>query len=598
MRHIVQALLLIPTLLLPTAPDRAVAQAKVDEQVVAPNEDGLIYYISPRSAHVIAVTQKGSRFVVTRDGVPGPQIDKLLNPGTSSWIMNFSPDGERYGYTAKVGQDWIAVVDGKEVYRQPIGTNDLINRGGGPHLRFSPNGKHWVLYYHNPDVQRPTDDPSWYMWDGVAGPKGADAVLAVSPDGERHAYIVANPANTNQKMLVVDGKPAGYSGFDPIFTADGTRLYTTRQVRPAQGPMVTEVLLDGRVVARAGNAKIHIPPTGNGALVLLGRFDQQRGREIWAIAAGNGIVPNSESMGLGPVWFSEDGKHYAVKSSSTGGVGLIVDGVRHREYTSVDSVRFTDTGKATYVAQTGTKWFVLTGDQESDVMLASMFVSPQTGKGGRIGYAGSTTSGQIIVVDDKATKIEGRFASVEEFKFSPDGTHSAVWIGAAGSPGGTVSVDGAPGAGTLQVDFGQMSANSPKRYLWSPDSRFTLHYGAAGTTWGNDYGFFMGNRYYSVGKQTRVEKPTFTPDGKHLFWLTLDGQREMMEVWLDGKKVYEFDSQGTRPLTGDGAGWVMGADGVLTFVIQTVDGFKRVRVTPGREHGVDAMLTKGKTINK
>jgi hypothetical protein len=592
MRH-VALILLIQTLVLPA---RALAQAKVDEQVVAPNEDGLSYYISPKGAHLVAVTQKGSRYVVSRDGVPGPQIDQLLNPGTGSWIMNFSPDGERYAYSAKVGQDWIAVVDGKEVYRQPIGSNDLVNRGGGPHVRFSPNGKHWFIYYHNPSATRPTDDPSWYMWDGVAGPKGAEAVIAVSPDGERHAYMVTNPANPNQRVLVVDGKPAAYAGFDPIFSADGTRIYSTRLVRPAQGPQVTEVLVDGQVVARAHNAKIHVPPAGAGALILLGRMDPATRMERWGILAGKGIVPNSESSQLGQVWFSDDGKHYAVKSIQSPTVSLIVDGVRHRDYTSVDSVRFTDAGKVTYLAQTGTKWFVVTGDQESDVMLASMFVSPTTGKGGRIGYAGSTTSGQVIVVDNKATRVEGRFASAEEFRFSPDGTHSSVWIGAAGTPGGTVSVDGAPGAGTLHADFGQMSKGDPKRYLWSPDSKFTLHYGAPGTTWSGDFGYFMGNRYYSLGNLSRVEKPTFTPDGKHLFWIAVAGQRGMMEVWLDGKKVYEFDDQGARPLAGDGSGWKMGGDGVLTFIVQTVDGFKRIRITPGADHGVEAMLAKAKPV--
>jgi hypothetical protein len=588
MRHVALSILLFPTL--------ALAQAKVDEQVVAPNEDGLTYYISPRSAHVVAVTQKGSRYVVTRDGVPGPQIDQLLNPGTASWIMNFSPDGERYAYSAKVGQDWIAVVDGKEVFRRPIGSNDHINRGGGPHVRFSPNGKHWFIYYRNPSALRPGQDPEWFAWDGVEGPKGADENIALSPDGERHAYVVTNPTNPDQKALVVDGKLAAYSGFDPIFSADGTRLYSTRQIRPAQGQIVTEVLVDGRVVARGLNAKIHIPPVGPGALILLSRQDPQTRMERWGIMGSKGMVPNSESPQLGPVWFSDDGKHYAVKSTQSSTVSLIVDGVRGREYASVDSVRFSDDGKVAYVARSGAKWFVVTGDQESDVMLGSNFVSPVMGKGGRIGYAGSTTSGQVIVVDNKATRVEGRAASAEEFRFSPDGTRASWWIGAAGAPGGTVSVDGAPGAGTLHRDFGTMAGPDPKRYIWSPDSKFTLHYGAPGTTWGSDYGFYMGDRYYSLGNISRVNKPTFTPDGKHLFWIVEAGQRGMMEVWLDGKKVYEFDEQGRAPLAGDGAGWVMGPDGVLTFVIQTVDGFKRVRVTPGPENGVEAMLAKAKVV--
>ncbi|MEZ4588990.1 MAG: hypothetical protein R2909_21675 [Gemmatimonadales bacterium] len=598
MRRIVQALLLVPPLLLPIRPRDAAAQAKVDEQIVAPNEDGLTYYVSPRGAHLVAVTQKGSRYVVSHDGVPGPQVDQVLNPGTASWIMNFSPDGQRHGYTAKVGQDWIAVVDGKEVYRQPIGSNDLINRGGGPHLRFSPNGKHWVFYYHNPDARLPTADPSWYMWDGVAGPKGAEAVLVVSPDGERHAYVVANPANPNQKALIVDGKPAGYVGFDPIFSADGTRLYTTREIRPAQGPVVTEVLIDGRVAARALTAKIHIPPAGPGALILLARQDPQTQMQRWAIAAANGIVPNSESSQFGEVWFSDDGKHYAIKAvQSSGAAVLIVDGIRHREYASVDSVRFTDTGTVSYVARTGAKWFVVTGDQESEVMLSSMFVGLTTGKGGRIGYAASTTSGPVVVVDGKATKVEGRLATAEAFSFSPDGTRAAWWLGSSGSPGGTVSVDGAAGAGILHRDFAQLTPGDPVRYIWNPDSKFTLHYGAAGAQWGNDFGFYLGDRYYTLGNVSRVVKPTFTPDGKHLFWSVEEGQRGMMTVWLDGKQVYEFDEQGRAPLAAPG-GWQMGADGVLTFVVQTVDGFKRVRITPGPEHGVEAMLAKAKVVSR
>ncbi|MGE3618514.1 MAG: hypothetical protein AB7L66_21770, partial [Gemmatimonadales bacterium] len=568
-------------------------QARVDSQVVAPNEDGLIYYLSPTGAHLVAVTQKGSRYIVTRDGVAGPAVDAILNPGTAAWIMNFSADGERYGYTAKVGQDWIAVVDGKEVYRRAIGTNDLVHRGGGPHLRFSPNGKHWVLYYHNPSAQQPADDPSWYLWDGVMGPKGADANLVVSPDGEHHAYIVVNPANPNQRALVVDGKPAGYAGFDPIFSADGTRLYTTREVRPAQGAPVTEVLINGRLVARAANAKIHIPPAGSGALMLIARADRQ-GRQVWAIAAGTGIVPNSESAQFGEVWFSEDGKHYAIKSTQSGGVSLIVDGVRHREYASVDSVRFTDAGQVAYLARAGSKWLVVTGDQESDVIQG--YGALATGKGGRVGYVATTSTGPMVVVDGKPTRIDGRLASAEEFRFSPDGTRAAWWIGVAGSPGGTVSVDGAPGSGTLHADFAQIAARDPKRYLWSPDSKFTLHFGAAGTQWGNDFGFFMGDRYYSLGDVRRVSKPTFTPDGRHLFWLVDDGQREMLVLWLDGKQVFEFDGQGRAPLAGDGAGWVMGADGVLTLVVQTVEGFKRVRVTPGPEAGVEAMLAKAKPV--
>ena len=323
-------------------------------------------------------------------------------------------------------------------------------------------------------------------------------------------------------------------------------------------------MVDGRVVARANNAAIHVPPVGSGALILVSRRDQQRGGDRWAILAGSAIVPNSESFQLGPVWFSADGKHYAVKSSVTPGgpVSLIVDGVRQREYASIDSVRFTDDGKVAYVARAGTRWFVVTGDQESDVALGSMFVTLATGKGGRVGYAGSTTQGQVVVVDGKATPIEGRLAAVDEFRFSPDGTRYAYWVGAVGGGAGTVSVDGAPGVPTMHKDFAQFrpGIKDPVKFVWSPDSKYTLHYGSPGTQFGSEYGMFLGDRYVPMGSTSRIVLPTFTPDGKHLFWAVEAGQRSMMEVWLDGKMVFEFDEQGRAPMAAPG-GWEMGRTG-------------------------------------
>ena len=499
--------------------------------------------------------------------------------------------------SARSGSPWSTA---RRCSADPIGSNDLIMRGGGPWVQFSPNSKHWFVFYRNTVARQPTEDPSWYAWDGIPGPKGADHGIAVSPDGERYAYLVTNPANPQQTTLIVDGKPAGYVGFDPIFNADGTRLYTTREVRPAQGSPVTEVMVDGRVVARANNAAIHVPPVGSGALILVSRRDQQRGGDRWAILAGSAIVPNSESFQLGPVWFSADGKHYAVKSSVTPGgpVSLIVDGVRQREYTSVDSVRFTDDGKVAYVAQAGTRWFVVTGDQESDVALGSMFVTLATGKGGRVGYAGSTTQGQVVVVDGKATRLEGRLVAVEEFRFSPDGTRYAYWVGQVGegpAPSRWTGRPESPACPRTSPSSGRgsrtrsSSSGVPTRNTPCTTVRRGTRASAAST------GCSSGTATSPWGSTSRIVMPTFTPDGKHLFWAVEAGQRGMMEVWLDGKMVFEFDDQGRAPMAAPG-GWEMGADGVLTFLVQTVEGFKRIRVTPGPGTGVEALLSKAKPV--
>jgi hypothetical protein len=40
----------------------------------------------------------------------------------------------------------------------------------------------------------------------------------------------------------------------------------------------------------------------------------------------------------------------------------------------------------------------------------------------------------------------------------------------------------------------------------------------------------------------------------------------------------------------------MGESGVLTFFIQTVEGFKRVRITPGAEDGLEALVARGRPM--
>ena len=88
---------------------------------------------------------------------------------------------------------------------------------------------------------------------------------------------------------------------------------------------------------------------------------------------------------------------------------------------------------------------------------------------------------------------------------------------------------------------------------------------------------------------------TFTPDSKHLFWIIEDGNRSVGRVFLDGRPVYEFDERGREPLKAPG-GWTVDEQGVLTFFIQTVDGFKRVRITPGAEDGVEAFVARGRPM--
>ncbi|MEO8224722.1 MAG: hypothetical protein ABI661_07930 [Gammaproteobacteria bacterium] len=521
-------------------------QAKVDEQTVAPNEQGLAYTISPKGVHLTAITQKGTRWVVLRDGVPGPLFDQLINNG-SGGMSNHSPDGTRFGYIGRQGQEWVVMIDGKEALRRPIGTNQTVLRGAGLALKFSPNGKHWFLHYNNPSESDPRTDPNRMIWDGVAGPAGANNDIVVSADGDHYAYTVSNPVNPDQRILMVDGKPAPALGFTPVFTGDGLHLYTQKITIPRVGPQITELLLDGRPIIRAFTTEVFTAPVGSLAVIKVARNEPKGG--ITFLHVGGVKVPGTESENIGPIRFSDDGKHWVAKVGLPGVPNyLIVDGVKQREYASMDTVRFTDTGKPVYVVASGGKSFVITGDQESENGYNGGLFPITRGKGGRVGYVATLNGANVVVEDSKVTPAPGRMMMRTEFTFSPDGLHSAYAVTGAGGGPGTIMVDNKPQAVSAMTAFGQVRNGDPVQYIWSPDSKYTMHYGSPGTQYTGQFGLFLGDKYVAHGTTPRIEMPVFTPDAKHLFWIAGDGNRGMMQVFLDGKMIYEFDDQGREPL--------------------------------------------------
>ena len=140
--------------------------ARIDELLVAPNEQNMTYYITPKGSHIGAVVPKGSRFAISYDGVVGPAFDQLLQV-TNGATLSFSPDGSRFAYIGETEGKYVYMVDGKEVLRVPAVTQPGVT--GTMRLFFSPNGKHWYAYYSNPVARDPRTDPQRAWWDGVPG---------------------------------------------------------------------------------------------------------------------------------------------------------------------------------------------------------------------------------------------------------------------------------------------------------------------------------------------------------------------------------------------------------------------------------------------
>lgn len=569
--------------------------AKVEEIVVAPNENGITYAVTDRGGHFAAVVPKGSRFVAMYDGVAGPEFDRLLQPSNGR-SFSFSPDGSRFAYIGDTGSEYVYMVDGKPTVKIPA----TGQSGVTPTMQvlFSPSGKHWLGHFASQSDQPGDPNPSRAWWDGIPGPALARPDFTLSPDGEHHTYTVLSRVNGGNE-LHVDGKPAAALGGSPIFSADGKLLFTTRAVPIQQGLPTEELLANGRVIARANNVWVHVPPVGDRIVVVVARTETAGSYQKMALVVGGKVIPGSESNGFPFITFSPDGKRFAAISGQKGGRQRVaIDGIPGRTYDRIDSLWFTpDSRHVVYLGVAASKQFVVIDSTESATGFAvGGPLVPSFTKEGRVGWMASTGQTNAVVVDGKVTPLNPRVGSFD-FSFSPDGKRFAYASGGdvTGQLGGTVHIDHLPGPSSTLRDFEQLRSGDPIRYIWSPDSRYTVNYGYPGKSYGTDFGFIVGDRYLPVGNFPRVALPTFTPDGKHFFWLGYDGRTQDRQVWLDGRVVYEFDQQGEQPLKTTG-GWLMGEDGTLTFFIQTADGFKRVRVTPGPENGFEGWLAKGKSL--
>src|SRR5579862_8128583 len=109
----------------------APAQVKVELEPLGPDGETLGGSVSPQGDHVAVLVVKGSRFVVSIDGVEGPRLDALLTrvmggpvQGGGPWMgqvpILFSNEGGHCAYSAKMGDEYVVMLDGKELARGPI----------------------------------------------------------------------------------------------------------------------------------------------------------------------------------------------------------------------------------------------------------------------------------------------------------------------------------------------------------------------------------------------------------------------------------------------------------------------------------------------
>jgi hypothetical protein len=564
--------------------------AKIDSVLLVNGEPGLRFALSSHGGHLAAVTSKGSRVVMTEDGVEGPRFDEILPVDGASgagWV-HFNSDGSHYGYVGRSGQEYVVMMDQTEVGRGPI-SNGVIKAFG-----FTPGGKH--LYYVT-FVNDSSRTHSHLVVDGKAGPESNEIIQPLfSPDGEHHAYVLQIYPLSGQRSwaLIVDGKRAAYQASPIGFTGDSAHLFTQ-----VQNAGTVSELVDGKEFMKAQNVRLFLAPVGNAFVAVVRQGIPTQGGGDFVVIGTQKVMGSdcTGTAGISKVVWSEDGKHWAALCQATNNSWWVMaDGKKGLDYQTVSDVAFNSEGKPVYVAANGTKRYMVVGDKESAgyaTIIQPLFngaFAPGVIRGKQVGFIGSTISGSAdlsVVVGDNKPIVHKNAAAL---MLSPDGSRFAFT-----STEGGVNVDGVDD-GTAVADYQYLPEDSARfggpvgKLLFSPDSKHIFHFGRLTTA--DTFGVVIDGKFFPVGRGI-PSVPTFTPDSKHIFWVDREEGNSSV-VYLDGKPATRIQFNQSQI----GGWWDMGADGVLTVITQDGDAMKRLRITPPEDSSVDTLVAAAKPLPK
>jgi hypothetical protein len=600
-----------------SGPIHAPEGTKVVETVMAPLAPGARFFVSPHGVHVATQENSGSRAVIYYDGVPGPKFDEILggnanNPSESR--VAFSPDGKRYAYCGRSGDQLVVMVDGKEMLRTSESQEGRFSSTSCG-LGFTSNSEHVFFSTRVVKSMSKGDTFTRFFFDGkeaalpTYNPNEANGELGAihisfSPDGNHYAYVATDPSDAQKWALVIDGKVAPYRGGAQQWTADSKHLYTVLLTPVPGRGQVAEAMLDGKPFLRSDDIKLHVAPAGTMVVAEVNAASNTP-RPLKFMVVDGKKVPGTEFVNqrganFDQVTFSPDGKHYAARfSNAQGSQYVFVDGKAGQEYQNVDHIAFTsDSAKVTYTSFTNGKPYSIIGDQESNACLAplvgpvidqhgGLMIAPAGGRAGTI--CGLTGGDANVFMDGKTLALPNGAQGGDDLRFSPDGQHYAY----------TAFFQG--GERRLVIDGGlQMNSNmgtpSTMRgpYVFSPDSHHIAVDSAPPTPTGEyGSGIFLDGKYIPIPANPGMKRLEFTADSKHIAWAQPVPGRNGFRIFVDGKAVAEGDAAMD---TGRREGWWdMSPDGSLSVLAQDDNNLKRITITPSPETSL-ATLGGGGTV--
>jgi hypothetical protein len=614
-----------------SAATAVLAEPKVEQQPVGPALDfqavGVArpYVVSPQGVHLATINHKGSRVLVTVDGVAGPKFDEIVVPSFNyidprpyqngdinlvprNLLVTFSQDGKRYAYVGRQGQEWVLMVDNKETLRIPISS------GTSADLRLTfagDDGKHLLLaravyggYEMYVDGQK---------WPGLFGSGGGGSAGTIDPlisaDGAHIAYMAQ--MSRDKQSLIVDGAEAVYFGDNLSLSADGQHLYCINH-----SPKGDALLKDGKSMFTARQIVGYLlAPAGDGIIAQLIHQGKDGSTGYFLLVNGKPVEASlsSSPIDLNNVRFSPDGKHFAGICGSSPNQFVVNDGKKGQEYQSIMAnmpnwpagayFAFSpDSTKLVYVGTANGKQYAVVNDDESDGFDNNIeFNFSDDGK--HLAYSGFTAGNSQLFVDGKKYKTHRATASGVFFR--PDAAHFAY------TDQDGIYFDGQP-AGLLGG-----IGNDRYTIVFSPDSQ---HYATIGARASDQkFGLIVdGQLVYPFDGSHLPRFCRFTADSQHLYWFVIEpaiganagpGKYEWV-TYLDGKPVArcEGNTAPTEMLYTDYArtqygivhlgktppAWNVGPDGVLNFLGIAGDSVMHFTVTPAADSSIATMLAGGK----
>lgn len=275
-------------------------KAEAHQTMFGPDSQGVC--VSPDARHYADI-QNAERGQIFLDNVPGKKFDLITE-------TCFSPDSAHFAYSARTGDSFFLVLDGK--------VTEVTGAGRG--LTFSPDSQRFACVLIAGGQRR-------VFVDGVAGNPYYSILpekTVFSPDSKHLAYIAI-------------------SGGKAFIVRDG-----------AEGKTYDKILCEPDAVP------IFSPDSATLAYLV------EQGGEIFLVM---NEIEHHDRHSI-PV-FSPDSKHTAYIAKEDGKCSVVVDDVAGKQYDGVYSLTWSPDGKhLTYAAQSGERYFCVVDGVEGKACLS------------------------------------------------------------------------------------------------------------------------------------------------------------------------------------------------------------------------------------